>query len=47
MKKALYITPELEIIEFITEDVISESGSGDAEEPEATAEPSQPMLPWD
>lgn len=47
MKKELYITPELEIIEFITEDVISESGSGDVEEPEATAEPSEPMLPWD
>ena len=47
MKKDKYTTPELEIILFITEDVITESGSGDAEEPQATAEPSQPMLPWD
>ena len=47
MKKDKYTTPELEIILFITEDVITESGSGDEEEPQATAEPSQPMLPWD
>ena len=47
MKKDKYTTPELEIILFITEDVITESGSGDAEEPQATAEPSQPVLPWD
>lgn len=47
MKKDKYTTPELEIILFITEDVITESGSGDVEEPQVTAEPSQPVLPWD
>ncbi len=47
MKKELYITPELEIITFITEDVITVSGGGEVEDPETTAEPSEPMLPWD
>ena len=47
MKKEFYNIPELEIITFITEDVITESGSVDVEDPEATAEPSEPMLPWD
>ncbi len=47
MKKHKYTTPELEIITFITDDVITESGSGDVEEPQVTAEPSQPVLPWD
>ena len=47
MQKHIYTTPELEIITFITDDVITESGSGDVEEPQVTAEPSQPVLPWD
>ena len=46
MKKEFYNTPELEIISFITEDVITESGGGEIE-PEETVEPSEPMLPWD
>ena len=47
MSKERYTTPELDIILFDTDDVITESGSGDVEEPQATAEPSQPVLPWD
>lgn len=47
MSKERYTTPELDIILFYTDDVISESGSGEVEGPEATAEPSQPVLPWD
>ena len=47
MSKERYTTPELVIIRFVTEDVITESGSGDLEGPETTTEPSQPMLPWD
>ena len=47
MSKERYTTPELVIIRFVTEDVITESSSGDVEGPEATTEPSQPMLPWD
>lgn len=46
MNKELYATPELEIILFHSIDVITESGSPD-QEPEVTAEPDQPMLPWD
>lgn len=46
-EKAMYITPELEIIAFTTEDVITESGSGEVETPEVTVEPSEPVLPWD
>ncbi len=46
MKKIVYLTPELEIITFVTEDVITASG-GEGGEPAPTDEPYQPALPWD
>lgn len=47
MNKERYTTPKLDIILLYTDDVITESGIGDVEGPDATAEPNQPVLPWD
>ncbi len=44
MKKKVYFTPEMDVIWFATEDVITVSGSEESEIPAPT---DQPVLPWD
>lgn len=46
MKKELYISPKMEIIDFATKDVIETSGGGGAE-PDISEDSEQPVLPWD
>ncbi len=46
MMKKSYVSPKVEIMEFVTEDVITTSG-GEGGEPVPTDEPYQPALPWD
>ncbi len=46
MRKTRYVSPELEVIRFMTEDVITVSG-GEGTEPTMPEETEQPALPWD
>ncbi len=46
MRRFKYETPAMEIVAFVTEDVITTSG-GQGGEPVPTEEPYEPALPWD
>ncbi len=46
MRKEIYTTPVLEVLLFVTEDVITVS-EGSSTAPDSSEESTQPVLPWD